>query len=160
MDVDPDSKSLCPSDTAGEIWIHSDSVAADYWSNVRDTRETFEAVLPGCSGKRYLRTGDTGIVDGGDLFVVGRIKDVIIVRGRNIYPQDVEILVERELGSRRFNCVAAFGMEADDGEETAVVVEADRKLSETLQIDYPDASVGSEHAPMIMSRMGVITLLG
>jgi acyl-CoA synthetase (AMP-forming)/AMP-acid ligase II len=132
--VDPHTGTICPKGTIGEVWIASDSVADGYWNNAADTQATFGARLSNTRApRRYLRTGDTGLIDSGDLFIIGRIKDVIIVRGRKIYPQDVEELVEGVLGRVYANYVAVFGVETDDGEALAVVVEADRLLSRALQ---------------------------
>jgi acyl-CoA synthetase (AMP-forming)/AMP-acid ligase II len=132
--VDPQTRRICPPDVVGEIWIGAHSVADGYWHKTRDTQSTFHGVLADSSNTgRYLRTGDTGIIDNGELFIIGRIKDVIIVRGRKIYPQDVEVLVEGVLGRTFANYVAAFGVDADEGEGLAVVVEADRRLSRVLR---------------------------
>ncbi|BDT92325.1 MULTISPECIES: fatty acyl-AMP ligase [Nocardia] len=89
--IDPDTRRQLPEDTVGEIWIGGGSVAAGYWNRPEESRETFEAYL-GADGP-FLRTGDLGLLHGGELFVTGRRKDLLIVNGRNLYPQDVEELV-------------------------------------------------------------------
>jgi acyl-CoA synthetase (AMP-forming)/AMP-acid ligase II len=125
--VDPDSRLRCPPTTVGEIWISSESVAQGYWNQVEASRCTFETRLSEDDGKRYLRTGDTGVIHDGAIFVVGRIKDVIIVRGRKLYPQDIERAVEKALAIERSNSVAAFGLENDEGEGVGLMIENDRE---------------------------------
>ena len=91
--VDPPASTM-PDGTVGEIWVSGRSVAAGYYNRHELTREVFGGRLPG-DERSYLRTGDLGFVQSGELFVTGRIKDLIIVSGRNIYPQDVEAAVMR-----------------------------------------------------------------
>jgi acyl-CoA synthetase (AMP-forming)/AMP-acid ligase II len=155
--VDPQTRCICPQDTVGEIWIASESVADGYWNRVSETATTFGAVLADrLDGRRYLRTGDTGIIDGGQLFIVGRIKDVIIVRGRKIYPQDVEALIEGLLGRVHANYVAAFGVESDDGEGLAVLIEADRKLNRLLQREGAVVSLQPASSDEVIGLVGAI----
>jgi acyl-CoA synthetase (AMP-forming)/AMP-acid ligase II len=87
--VDPASGARCAPDRVGEIWVRGPTVAAGYWGQAEATREAFGARLEGGEGP-YLRTGDLGFLRGGELYVTGRLKDVLIVRGRKHYPQDVE----------------------------------------------------------------------
>ena len=101
-----------PDDEIGEIWVHGDSVAAGYWGDEERTEETFGARIPG-SEKRYLRTGDLGFVNHGELFVVGRLKDLLIVGGRNHYPSDLEQTVEQSSSDVRKGCVAVFQIDED-----------------------------------------------
>jgi acyl-CoA synthetase (AMP-forming)/AMP-acid ligase II len=147
--VDPKTKCICPPDTIGEIWTASGSVADGYWNNAGDTTATFEGILADGSDTRfYLRTGDTGFIDDGELFVIGRIKDVIIVRGRKVYPQDVEALVEGVMGRVHANYVAAFGVDSENGETLAVAVEADRSLSRALRMQRPKRSEDASSQPL------------
>jgi len=88
--VDPDTRAPCPSDTIGEIWISGPSVAAGYWNRPGETTRTFGARLCGDDGRTFLRTGDLGFLRDGRLYVTGRLSDLIIVMGRNHYPQDIE----------------------------------------------------------------------
>ncbi|WP_245562868.1 fatty acyl-AMP ligase [Nocardia araoensis] len=92
--VDPHRRQQLPENTVGEIWIRGGSVAVGYWNRPDETRETFEAYL-GTEGP-FLRTGDLGLLSENELFVAGRLGDLLIVNGRNVYPQDIEGLV-REL---------------------------------------------------------------
>ncbi|MFF5035811.1 fatty acyl-AMP ligase [Nocardia salmonicida] len=91
--VDPHTGQQAVDDTVGEIWIQGDSVAAGYWNRPEETRHTFDVYL-GDEGP-FLRTGDLGMLRDGELFVTGRLKDLLIINGRNLYPQDVEELVEQ-----------------------------------------------------------------
>jgi len=126
--VEPDTHKRCASDIVGEIWIASPSVARGYWKRDDETRETFNARLADGTGP-FLRTGDLGVISDGELFVTGRIKDVLIVRGLKHYPQDLELTVERQHDVIRAGCSAAFSLDASDGEAVAIALEIDdRKL--------------------------------
>ncbi|MFB9323485.1 fatty acyl-AMP ligase [Cryptosporangium minutisporangium] len=123
--VDPDTRQRCPEGRIGEIWVSGPNVSAGYWKRPEDTAETFGAVLAE-EGGEWLRTGDLGVLVEGDLYVTGRIKDLIILDGRNHYPQDVEVTVEEAhpvVGRHR---VAAFSVSASDGEAMVVVAEVSR----------------------------------
>ena len=95
----------CTDGDTGEIWLHSGSVTAGYWQRPEKTEEDFGNMY---QGKRWLATGDLGYVKDGLLYVTGRKKDVIIVNGRNFYPQDVELTVEKASQEVRPGCSAAF----------------------------------------------------
>ncbi|MFB6824912.1 fatty acyl-AMP ligase [Streptomyces virginiae] len=134
--VDPATLEPCPPGRIGEIWIDGPCVALGYRERDRETRETFgvrtagEGSEPG--GPRYLRTGDLGFLHEGELFVAGRLKDVIIRNGRNFYPQDIELSAERAAAGLRPNCAAAFSVDDGAAERLVVVVETDgRVLRET-----------------------------
>ncbi len=113
----------------GEIWVQGPSVAQGYWGQPEETARTFGARLAGAdeAAGTFLRTGDLGFVDGGELFVTGRLKDLIILRGRNHYPQDIELTVERSHPALRPGCVAAFAVERDGEERLAVMAEVHRE---------------------------------
>ncbi|MEV7283136.1 fatty acyl-AMP ligase [Streptomyces sp. NPDC093252] len=118
--VDPERRLPCPPGRVGEIWVSGTSVAAGYWQRPALSEETFGATVDGRAGT-YLRTGDLGFrsADDGELFVTGRIKDLIILGGRNHYPQDIERTAETAHPAVRPGCVAAFGVRADGPEEGA-----------------------------------------
>ncbi len=122
--VDPETGAPCPPDRIGEVWIAGPGVAAGYWNRPEETAGSFGARLapPADAGDRFLRTGDLGFLADGELFVTGRLKDLIILRGRNLYPQDVELTAERSHPALRPGCGAAFGVERE-GEERLVVVQ-------------------------------------
>lgn len=123
--VDPDSGAPCPPNRVGEIWIAGPHVARGYWEEPEATDRMFRARI-GVDGKGpFLRTGDLGFLREGQLFVTGRIKDLIIIRGRNVYPQDVELVVAQSHPTLRSGCGAAFSVEVE-GEERLVVVQETR----------------------------------
>jgi len=131
--VHPETRTECQPGQVGEVWVASDSVTGGYWECPEATRETFRAYLADTGEGPFLRTGDTGFVRDGQLFITGRLKDLIIVRGRNLYPQDVEAAVERVVPFARPNALAAFSVETEGGERLAVVIEADRALVHKAQ---------------------------
>ena len=123
--VDPETRRRRGPGEVGEIWIAGPSVARGYWSRPEATEATFRAFTEDGEGP-FLRTGDLGFLDGAELYVTGRAKDLIIVRGRNLYPQDVELTVEKSHPALRPGCGAAFSVEMK-GEERLVVVQEVRR---------------------------------
>lgn len=117
----PDGKAL-PDDRIGEVWVAGPSVAARYWRNPQATSDTFHARLADGRGP-YLRTGDRGCLHGGELFIAGRAKEMLIVRGRNVFPQDIEELAQRDDARLRSGCGAAFGVDSPGGELPVIVQE-------------------------------------
>jgi amino acid adenylation domain-containing protein len=111
----------------GEIWVASPSVAQGYWQQPEATERTFGARLSDTSAGPFLRTGDLGFVQDGELFITGRLKDLIIIRGRNHYPQDIELTVEQSYPGLRPGCGAAFAIERDGEERLVVVQELERR---------------------------------
>ncbi|HEX3372335.1 MAG TPA: AMP-binding protein, partial [Candidatus Acidoferrales bacterium] len=126
--VDPETRALCAKDRVGEIWVSGPSVASGYWHRDAETVETFGAILATGEGP-YLRTGDLGFFDQGQLFVVGRLKDLIIIRGSNHYPQDLEHTVEQSHRALRPACGAAFSIDVDGSERLVVVQEVNDRAS-------------------------------
>jgi len=121
--VDPVQRTPCEEGAVGEVWVRGPNVSSGYWGQSETlNRETFRARLAEDDGASdpmtYLRTGDLGVQWDGELFVTGRAKDLIIVRGRNFYPQDVERCAERAVAELRPGCSAAFG--GPDGTSTIV----------------------------------------
>lgn len=126
--VDPETLEPCPPDRVGEIWVASASVAAGYWNRPEPTKQVFEAFTrPDAVGEGgrgpFLRTGDLGFFRHGELFVTGRLKDLIIRRGRNYYPQDIERVVEAAHPALRPGCGAAFALGGSAGEGLVVMQE-------------------------------------
>lgn len=125
--VDPESKIRCTDDKIGEIWFKGCSVAAGYWEKEHETQEGFRAFIAGTDDGPYLRTGDLGFMRDGEVYVTGRCKDTIIIRGRNYYPQDIE-----EIAVRRSECVknggAAFAVDVG-GEAKLVLVQEIKRTS-------------------------------
>ncbi len=124
--VEPDSGAVCDDRRVGEIWVSGKSVASEYWNNPDESRSTFDATLAGDPGTRFLRTGDLGFIDDGQLFVTGRLKDLIILGGRNYYPQDLELAAERSHVSLRPGHAAAFALDDEGSERLAIVLEVTR----------------------------------
>lgn len=120
--VDPESRERAAADTIGEIWVSSPAVARGYWERERATTRTFHARLAGSGEQSFLRTGDLGFLHDGELYVCGRLKDLIIVHGQNVSPQDVEWTVQQAHPALKPDAGAAFSVEVD-GEERLVVVQ-------------------------------------
>lgn len=125
--VDPETRTQCPANRVGEIWVAGPSVAQGYWKRPEETETTFRAHLKETGEGPFLRTGDLGFMLEGELFVTGRLKDLIIVRGVNHYPQDIELTVERAHAHLRRNAGAAFTI-GDEGRERLVVVQEVRRM--------------------------------
>jgi long-chain fatty acid adenylase/transferase FadD26 len=119
-----------PAGTVGEIWIHGDNVADGYWRNSQASQQTFRGMLVepsvGTPQGPWLRTGDLGVMSDGELFIVGRIKDLLIVDGRNHYPDDIEATIQEITGGR----VAAISIPDDRGERLVVIVEIRKRRAD------------------------------
>ncbi|MGV0051855.1 AMP-binding protein [Mycobacterium colombiense] len=125
--VDPDTRIECPDGTVGEIWIHGDNVAMGYWEKSRETERTFgdRLVAPseGTPESLWLRTGDSGFFFDGELFIIGRIKDLLIVYGRNHSPDDIEATVQEITRGR----CAAIAVPHGGMEKLVVIIEVKKK---------------------------------
>ena len=121
--VNPDTQRENPPETIGEIWVHGDNVATGYWQKSVESERTFGARIvdppPGTSNGPWLRTGDLGAMFDGELFIMGRIKDVLIVDGRNHYPDDIEATIREITGGR----VAAISVPDDRTERLVAIAE-------------------------------------
>jgi len=124
--VDPVTLKECSEGMVGEIWVMGDSVAKGYWNMFDENDETFSAYLQDTCEGPFLRTGDMGFRHYGEFFVTGRIKDLIIIRGRNLYPQDIELTLESSHPAARPNSGAAFSVTIQDEEQLVVVQEVER----------------------------------
>jgi acyl-CoA synthetase (AMP-forming)/AMP-acid ligase II len=126
--VDPESGAARGPGQVGEIWVHGENVAGRYWRQPDRTREVFEAVLvdppAGYPGGPWLRTGDLGLRHDGELYITGRLKDLLIVAGRNHYPQDIEATVADSMVEP--GRVAAFAVAVEGEDRVVVVVERRR----------------------------------
>lgn len=118
--VDPDTGVECPRGQVGEIWVAGGSVATGYWNRPESSAAAFHGQLVGGNAD-YLRTGDLGVLEQGQLIVTGRLKDLVILDGRNYYPHDLEVAAERSHPSLRNGFTAAFGV-TDRGRERLVLV--------------------------------------
>lgn len=123
--VDPTTLEPLPDYQVGEIWIKSPSVGQGYWNKPDVTRHTFQAHLSNGEGP-YLRSGDLGFIKEGELFVTGRLKDLIIIRGVNRYPQDIELTAEQANPRLQSGAVGAFAVDIDGRERLIIVAEVER----------------------------------
>ncbi|AFZ11265.1 amino acid adenylation domain protein [Crinalium epipsammum PCC 9333] len=131
--VNPDSFKQCGENEVGEIWVSGTTVAQGYWNRQEETESTFKATLADTGEGNFLRTGDLGFFHNGELFITGRLKDVIIIRGRNLYPQDIEKTVERSHSALRLSAGAAFAVEVGREEQLVVVQELELRQSGNLE---------------------------
>jgi acyl-CoA synthetase (AMP-forming)/AMP-acid ligase II len=123
--VDPLTNFRCSPGEVGEIWVAGETVADGYWNRRDATADTFAARLAG-SANNWLRTGDLGALVDGEIYVTGRIKDLIVIRGHNHYPQDIEATVQLAHEAVKAHGVAAFALDTEDGESIGLVIELER----------------------------------
>jgi len=125
--VDPETRTECPEGQTGEIWVHGENVAMGYWQQPDTSAQTFGATLvapsAGTPEEPWLRTGDQGVVSDGELFIMGRIKDLLIVYGRNHSPDDIEATVQELTRGR----VAAIAVPIDTTEQLVLIVERKKR---------------------------------
>ena len=129
--VEPGECNQLGDNEIGEIWVSGPSVAHGYWNNLESTRQTFQARIQNADGDRFLRTGDLGFLRDGNLFITGRIKDLIIIRGQNYIPSDIEYTAESSHANLRKGCAAAFSLTSDGEEKLAVVCEIRKKVKKS-----------------------------
>ncbi|BAZ54107.1 amino acid adenylation domain protein [Nostoc sp. NIES-4103] len=131
--VNPQTLTRCQNQEIGEIWVSGPSVGKGYWNRQTETEQTFQAFLQDTKEGPFLRTGDLGFLDNGEVFITGRAKDLIIIRGRNLYPQDIELTTERSHPSLRSGSNAAFCIEVDHQEQLIVVQELEFRAKPNLE---------------------------
>jgi len=160
--VDPETSQRCDDGRIGEIWISGPHVASGYKDRPDATRETFGAVLAGQDGRTFLRTGDLGFLHEGALYIAGRLKDLIIVRGANHYPQDIEATATASHPLLSTFAAAAFSIEAEEGVRCVLIHEIPRTLAIPAQ-EIADAirrQVAVEHGVhldlVVLGRLGVV----
>ena len=129
----PESLTCCLPAEVGEIWVKGPSVGRGYWHRPEETQQTFHAYLSDTGEGPFLRTGDLGFLDNGELFITGRLKDLIIIRGRNLYPQDIELTAERSHPALRAGSNAAFAVEVGNEERLVVVQELEFRAKPNLE---------------------------
>lgn len=147
--VNPETFMQLPSGQVGEIWISGPSIAQGYWGRPEETQRTFGAYLTDSKEGPFLRTGDLGFLEDDELFITGRIKDLIVIRGSNHYPQDIELTVEKSHPSLRSGYSAVFGIDEKDREKLVIVCEIKRtylrKLDANEVIQAIRKAVSKEH---------------
>ena len=132
--VNPETLEPAGPGEIGEIWVSGELVAKGYWNRVAETEATFHAQIKGSPSRRYLRTGDLGFMDGSELVFTGRRKDLIIVEGRNHYPQEIEKTAEKSHRALRPGCSIAFCIESEGPTRVVIVCELNRgyRLAESV----------------------------
>ncbi|MFN6571677.1 SDR family oxidoreductase [Dendronalium sp. ChiSLP03b] len=138
--ANPETMTQCAPNEVGEIWVSGSSVAQGYWQRPEATTQTFQAYLQDGSGP-FLRTGDFGCLQDGELFVTGRVKDMIIIRARNHYPQDIESTVVKSHPALRIGFAAAFSVELNGEEQLVVTSEVERTAIRKLNVDEVVAAI-------------------
>jgi acyl-CoA synthetase (AMP-forming)/AMP-acid ligase II len=121
----PDSLTTCAPDEVGEIWVCGPSMTQGYWNRPEDTESVCRAYLKDTAEGPFLRTGDLGFMSNGELFVTGRLKDLIIINGRNLYPHDIELTVEQSHPALRPTCCAAFSIDGTGEEQLVIAAEVE-----------------------------------
>lgn len=138
--VDPHTRLPLPPGRVGEIWVDSPTRAAGYWGLERESEETFRAATADGDPRRYLRTGDLGFVHDGELYVTGRLKEMIVIRGQNHYPRDIENAVRGRHPLIHPDGVAAFSVPADPVDAAApATVRSGERLIVLVETTGPDA---------------------
>lgn len=149
--VEPEAQRPLPAGSVGEIWVAGPSVSPGYWSDTaRDGRAVFGLELPGEPGARFLCTGDLGALVDGELYITGRSKDVVIVRGENYDANDIEGVAEEAHPSLRRGCVVAFADARDDEESCVVIAEVRARLDAEV---YAQATCAMRTA--VAERLGL-----
>ncbi|WP_018308015.1 non-ribosomal peptide synthetase [Acetobacter aceti] len=120
--VDPDTLAECKPSRIGEIWYSGENVAQGYWENPEATEEKFNFSLESAEGKKYLRTGDMGFVRNGQVYITGRLKDIIIINGKNYYPDDIENIVMESHPAMKGAACVAFSVDNDHRNERLVII--------------------------------------
>ncbi len=139
--VHPETRRICSEGEVGEIWISGPSAAQGYWNHPELNEANFRAHTADTNEGPFLRTGDLGFVQEGNVYVAGRHKDLIIIHGRNHYPQDIEQTVEACHAALRPGCGAAFSMEVDGQERLVIVSEVQRSHIRSLNREEVEESI-------------------
>ncbi|WP_341329446.1 fatty-acid--AMP ligase [Mycobacterium shinjukuense] len=154
--VDPETSVECPEGTVGEIWVHGANVAAGYWQKPEETKRTFGATIvhptEGTPERPWLRTGDSGFRSGGELFILGRIKDLLIVYGRNHSADDIEATIQEITGGR---CVAIAVPDDDGAEKPVAIIELKQRDESQEAAMHRMSAVRREVTAAIMKSHGL-----
>ena len=137
--VDPESLTQCPANRVGEIWASSSGIGKGYWNQPEETVRTFQAHLKNTGEGPFLRTGDLGFLQDGELFVTGRLNDVMVFWGFNHYPQHIEQTVDKCHSALRPNCGAAFSVEVEGEERLVIAQEVERSYRHLVVDDVVEA---------------------
>ena len=153
--ADPQSLGVLGENQVGEVWASGPSIAHGYWRNPEATAKTFVQH----EGQTWLRTGDLGFMRDGELYITGRLKDMLIVRGQNIYPQDIELTVEREVEVVRKGRVAAFAVTQDGIEGIGIAAEIGRSVQKNVPADELIRTLRETVADAYQQAPAVVVLL-
>lgn len=154
--ADPHTLIESPPGQEGEIWVAGPNVAPGYWNNKDETERVFQAYLANTRTRPFLRTGDLGILKDGELFVTGRIKDLVIIDGTNHYPQDIEWAVDQSHPALRAGCCAAFSIEADGREQLVIAAEVEprcRPADDLPNSDQANPAANHNRRPIIVEEV-------
>jgi len=154
--VHAESGTACADGQVGEIWVEGPSIAQGYWGREEESRATFHASLADTGEGPFLRTGDLGFLAGGELFVTGRLKDLVIIRGRNHYPHDIERTVEDSHPALRPGGGAAFAINGEDEERLVVVHEIEPR---TQSADWRAITAAVRQAVAHAHEVAVFTVV-
>ncbi|MFA1546604.1 fatty acyl-AMP ligase [Actinomadura chokoriensis] len=155
--VDPETRVEQPDGRVGEIWVHGPNTAPGYWRNSERSQDTFGGELsePGeLPAGPWMKTGDYGVIHEGELYVTGRIKDLIIVDGRNHYPQDIEVTTQEAHPAIRPDYVAAFALTGDETERLVIVAERNRRVP-LARLDTEEVETAVRGAVNVEHEMSV-----
>ncbi|PIB44648.1 non-ribosomal peptide synthetase [Pseudomonas sp. 2822-15] len=153
--VDPHTLTELPDNRVGELWAAGPSIAHGYWRNPEASAKTFVQH----AGRTWLRTGDLGFIRDGEVYITGRLKDLLIVRGHNLYPQDIEQTVEREVEVVRKGRVAAFAVNHQGLEGIGIAAEISRSVQKILPPDALIKAIRQAVAEAYQEAPSVVVLL-
>ncbi|TFY84469.1 amino acid adenylation domain-containing protein [Pseudomonas kairouanensis] len=153
--VDPNTLTELPDNSVGELWATGPSIAHGYWRNPEATAKTFVQH----EGRTWLRTGDLGFMRFGEVYITGRLKDLLIVRGHNLYPQDIEQTIEREVEVVRKGRVAAFAVNDQGLEGIGIAAEISRSVQKILPPEALIKAIRQAVAEAYQEAPSVVVLL-
>ncbi|NVZ85969.1 non-ribosomal peptide synthetase [Pseudomonas yamanorum] len=153
--ADPATLATLPDNAVGELWATGPSIAHGYWRNPEATAKTFVQH----AGRTWLRTGDLGFMRAGEVFITGRLKDLLIVRGHNLYPQDIEQAIEREVEVVRKGRVAAFAVNDNGQEGIGIAAEISRSVQKILPPEALIKAIRQAVAEACQEAPSVVVLL-
>jgi acyl-CoA synthetase (AMP-forming)/AMP-acid ligase II len=150
--VNPESSLRCGLDEVGEVWVLGPSVTRGYWNRREETRIKFQAHLADGGEGPFLRTGDLGFLHDGELYITGRIQDLIIIAGRNYHPQDIELTTEESHAAIRPSCCAAFSLDIEGEERLVIAAEIDHAYSPQSNGHPPPDALEAAHADLAVAE--------
>ena len=157
--VNLESLTECAPNQVGEIWVSGAGVSKGYWNQPEETKRSFNAYLTDTGEGPFLRTGDLGFIQDGELFITGRIKDLMIIWGRNHYPQHIEETVQQSHPALRPNCGAAFAIEVEGEERLIIVQEVERSYLRGLNVNEIVEAICQTVAERHIAQVYAVVLL-